>query len=92
MVVNIVDVGWATSKSGCLPISGLIPSLVLAIEGFVWFRNLVCCGQLQVRDPQDANGLPPLPVFALPLCFWHPDVISLACWLGAITSGLQVCP
>jgi hypothetical protein len=22
MVVNIVDVGWATSKSGCLPISG----------------------------------------------------------------------
>jgi hypothetical protein len=21
MVVNIVDVGWATSKSGCLPIS-----------------------------------------------------------------------
>jgi hypothetical protein len=23
MVVNIVDVGWATSKSGCLPISAL---------------------------------------------------------------------
>jgi hypothetical protein len=22
MVVNIVDVGWATSKSGCLPITG----------------------------------------------------------------------
>jgi hypothetical protein len=23
MVVNIVDVGWATSKSGCLPISAV---------------------------------------------------------------------
>jgi hypothetical protein len=24
MVVNIVDVGWATSKSGCLPISAVM--------------------------------------------------------------------
>ncbi len=29
MVVNIVDVGWATSKSGCLPISG--PKVHLSI-------------------------------------------------------------
>jgi hypothetical protein len=28
MVVNIVDVGWATSKSGCLPISGSTNVLV----------------------------------------------------------------
>jgi hypothetical protein len=35
MVVNIVDVGWATSKSGCLPISALYAfSLAwLAAEG-----------------------------------------------------------
>ncbi len=36
MVVNIVDVGWATSKSGCLPISAftvlaLPPLFVLAL-------------------------------------------------------------
>ncbi len=27
MVVNIVDVGWATSKSGCLPITGFTDML-----------------------------------------------------------------
>ncbi len=52
MVVNIVDVGWATSKSGCLPISGCHPVLYSTIHLFfrnkLYFRlsfrmDLTCC-------------------------------------------------
>jgi hypothetical protein len=31
MVVNIVDVGWATSKSGCLPISGFCSAFISSV-------------------------------------------------------------
>jgi hypothetical protein len=35
MVGNIVDVGWATIKSGCLPITGIALLLIylLALKG-----------------------------------------------------------
>ncbi len=32
MVVNIVDVGWATSKSGCLPITGWGDSIYVRLD------------------------------------------------------------
>ncbi len=41
MVVNIVDVGWATSKSGCLPITGdsiLVVALSLYYEKSLFFN------------------------------------------------------
>jgi hypothetical protein len=45
MVVNIVDVGWATSKSGCLPIT------VSPIPPFSKIENKAKAGRPQNTTP-----------------------------------------
>ncbi len=42
MVVNIVDVGWATSKSGCLPITGYTTVPVFQHSYALYFSLWFC--------------------------------------------------
>jgi hypothetical protein len=54
MVVNIVDVGWATSKSGCLPISG--PQLRKRyVPEVASFKQNIRTGS-EVRIPRHGTG------------------------------------
>ncbi len=69
MVGNIVDVGWATIKSGCLPITenskeensfGLLSQLRPEIRPLKAL-NLTYCSLLVITDPHfvTATSLPP---------------------------------
>jgi hypothetical protein len=58
MVVNIVDVGWATSKSGCLPISA--PEMARQLRGLLEGLG-IDLGTLEVRIGVRKPGEPGHP-------------------------------